>query len=422
MNNKVLIFTTRHLCYNSGDFFAAQLAEGFEQNGIECEYCNLEFEDTAMGSTGVVESSSAVLTEDSVRQLESFLGKSYLAVIDFNSRMPHMILDDGSFYLDGIDAPFYDYILDHPLYHHSTLSCQLRNFNVIVPDRNQRDYVREHYSWIRDVIWQPLGGQAAVNACPHDMKREEVLFTGTYRNPEEVYNQIIQTGDAGLRGLMMDMTDYMLMDSSVTVEDAMTHVLNHSLGSELSYMSNQNGTLVMDGLATSDFPALLNACYPVEIYIRNLYRERLIDTFAKEGVHLRIVGNWWEQYAGINRASIILQPAVSFARSFDIIAGSAVLLDSSPFFQYGIHDRVVAAMANKTIALTDEKPYISSLCKDKVDCGIQTYSAAHPETAVVRAEEFLSKPSLRKETAEAAYEFYESHFTWKCAAAKLLAL
>lgn len=404
MNNKVLIFTTRHLCYNSGDFFAARLAEGIEQNGIECEYCNLEFEDNAVGSTGVVESSIAALTEDSVRQLESFLGKSYLAVIDFNSRMPHMILDDGSFYLDGIDAPFYDYILDHPLYHHSTLSCRLRNFNVIVPDRNQRDYVREQYSWIRDVIWQPLGGQAAVNTCPPQMKREEVLFTGTYRNPEDVYNQIIQTEDVSLRGLMMDIIDYMRMDSSVTVEDAMTHVLSHSLDSKYS------------------FPALLNACYPVEIYIRNLCRERLIDTFAKEGVPLRIVGNWWEQYAGINRPSITLQPAVSFARSFDIIAGSAVLLDSSPFFQYGIHDRVVAAMANKTIALTDENTYISSLCKAKVDCGIRTYSAMHPETAVARAEELLGKPSLREETAEAAYEFYESHFTWKCAAANILAL
>lgn len=412
MIDEILIFTTRHLCYNSGDFFATQLANGFEENGIECEYCQLEFEDECGGnaSTGIMESSSGILTEESQRKLESYLGKSYLAVIDFNSRMPHMILDDGSFYLDGIDAPFYDYILDHPLYHHSTLSCQLKNFNVILLDQNQCQYVQQHYPWIKNVIWQPLAGQKAISSIQLEDKKLEVLFTGTYRNPEEVYKQILQEKNEMMRDCMLGMIAWLKQNPNGTVEESFKEVLGKSedlIGTQLASSNDKYAY----------FPTLLNACYPVEIYIRNLYRKNLIDTFAKEQVPLRIVGDWWEQYEYVNNSTAItFQPAVSFARSFELINQSAILLDSSPFFQHGIHDRVAAAMANKTIVLTDENAFIKEI---NIDNCIQTYSAQRPDAAVMRAEKLLTSPVLRKELVEQAYELYEKEFTWKRVAEKI---
>ena len=38
--------------------------------------------------------------------LESYIGKEYLAILDFNSKLPRLVLDDESYYLDSIDAPF----------------------------------------------------------------------------------------------------------------------------------------------------------------------------------------------------------------------------------------------------------------------------------------------------------------------------
>ena len=38
---KVLIFTTRQLCYNSGYYFAHRIGEEIEKLGIECEYCEI---------------------------------------------------------------------------------------------------------------------------------------------------------------------------------------------------------------------------------------------------------------------------------------------------------------------------------------------------------------------------------------------
>ena len=38
---KVLIFTTRQLCYNSGYYFAHRIGEEIEKLGIECELTQL---------------------------------------------------------------------------------------------------------------------------------------------------------------------------------------------------------------------------------------------------------------------------------------------------------------------------------------------------------------------------------------------
>ncbi|MFQ8902973.1 MAG: hypothetical protein ACLR7D_15000 [Lachnospira eligens] len=47
---KVLIFTTRQLCYNSGYYFAHRIGEEIEKLGIECEYC--EIPENAIPSAG----------------------------------------------------------------------------------------------------------------------------------------------------------------------------------------------------------------------------------------------------------------------------------------------------------------------------------------------------------------------------------
>ena len=40
-SNKILLFTTRQLCYHSAGFFAAQLADALEKAGYICEMCEI---------------------------------------------------------------------------------------------------------------------------------------------------------------------------------------------------------------------------------------------------------------------------------------------------------------------------------------------------------------------------------------------
>ena len=112
---KVLIFTTRQLCYNSGYYFAHRIGEEIEKLGIECEYC--EIPENAIPSAGTqiaqpaIENAGKSVDEEAEKMLESYIGKEYLAILDFNSKLPRLVLDDESYYLDSIDAPFYNFIL-----------------------------------------------------------------------------------------------------------------------------------------------------------------------------------------------------------------------------------------------------------------------------------------------------------------------
>ena len=124
---KILVFCSREICYLSGNFFAHQLAAAFDDLGYETTVCEFTSQDDL----------------DAV--LSPFFGKKYRAVFDFNSLLPRLAMDDGTPVIDLIDGPFYDYIVDHPLFHYNCLMTRAKNFHAIVLDEGQADYVKKYH-------------------------------------------------------------------------------------------------------------------------------------------------------------------------------------------------------------------------------------------------------------------------------------
>ena len=91
----VLLFTSREICYYSADFFMNQMAEAFETLGYPARLCVLDLE------------------KDVDAQLAPYVGNSYTAVLDINSLLPRAVMDNGTPYLEQLDAPFYNYLVDH---------------------------------------------------------------------------------------------------------------------------------------------------------------------------------------------------------------------------------------------------------------------------------------------------------------------
>lgn len=54
--------------------------------------------------------------------------EKYRAVFDFNSLLPRLAMDDGTPVIDLFDGPFYDYIVDHPLFHYNCLMTRAKTF------------------------------------------------------------------------------------------------------------------------------------------------------------------------------------------------------------------------------------------------------------------------------------------------------
>ena len=162
----------------------------------------------------------------------------------------------------------------------------------------------------------------------------------------------------------------------------------------------------------------MNQMYPVDAYVRNYYRQKVLDTLLQAGIPVRVMGEDWNKYRAPQGGRLIIEKAVFFNLSFEKIAREHVLLDVAPFFHHGIHDRVFAGMANRAVVLSDENPVKNEYFSGKKECMLYTLKDLKGMASM--AEELLTNRSLREEMQEQAYACFCRKHTWECRAKEIL--
>ncbi len=379
---KILVFCSREICYLSGNFFAHQLAAAFEDLGYETTVCEFTAQDDL----------------DTV--LSTFFWKKYRAVFDFNSLLPRLVMDDGTPVIDLIDGPFYDYIVDHPLFHYNCLMTQAKNFHAIVLDEGQAEYVKRYHPQVKSVHMLPLGATVALfdgekNPAGH------VLFMGTYDAPEKVYD-IVKAAPEPFRGMMKRIIEMRINAPEFPMEEAFAECLKED-GMELD---------------NAQFALFMNAMYASDAYIRDYFRKAALDELLKKKIPVHLVGEGWEKYQTPHEKYRTIGKPVTFDLSFEKIAREQIMLDVSPIFNRGIHDRAIAGMANRTVVLTDENPYRRSNFKDRMD--MMFYSLTRIDSLSEAAGELMENEELRIKIRENAYRTFCTGHTWKARAEEIL--
>lgn len=371
---KVLVFASREICYMSSNFFANQIGAAFEALGFEVEICEL--------SKG----------DELDEKLEPYIGGEYRLILDFNSMLPRMEMEDGVPYLDKLCGPFFDYILDHPLFHYNGLTCGAKNQHAIVLDEAQRKYVEQYYPGVASVHMLPLGATKAL----YDGEKEaecRILFPGTYDRPDAVY-ELVKASPEPLQGIMKALIERRLSEPLLPMEEAFRQ-----------YLDAQDMELPAE-----QFALFMNSMYPVDAYVRDYFRKAALDELLAQKIPVTVIGQGWEKYKGADEESLKRERAVPFALSFERIAKAHVLLNVSPIFNRGMHDRIPAGMANHTVVLTDENPWLLKRFADGGD--IAFYSLENMDTLGAAAERLLGDGALRERIAEQAYRAYEAGHTW----------
>ena len=123
-----------------------------------------------------------------------------------------------------------------------------------------------------------------------------------------------------------------------------------------------------------------------------------------------LVGEGWEKYEPSNEEYLTREKSVPFEFSFEKIAKEQLMLNVSPIFNRGLHDRVLAGMANKTVVLTDENPYLRAHFKDKEN--IALYSLKKIESLSDLAGELMENGTLRENIAKQGYQEFVLNHTW----------
>ncbi len=364
---KILVLETRKLSYGSSSFFLAKICGALRARGHEAIHRVITD----------VEADSALL--------ESFIGKSFDAVIDINSILPLVCDEDGARYLDGIDAPFFNFIVDHPMHVHEYLNVKLERYYVICLDRCHKEYVEKYYPHIKGVKAVPLGGARAGGDVRFEDRKHGILFPATY-TPPSYYRSILK--DEGLLGRADRILSRILDGDARPVHEM--------------YMEDA-------GLCEKNFADGMYAARCIDRYIRDYFRERAVEEILCAGFQIDAVGARWEMYGGRGRGGLKIYGGRSYAEALEMISDAKIVLNAQPLFIQAPHDRVFNAMANGAAVLTDSCEYIEK----KYARDMLLYDRISPKESISKLSDAIRDGDLLKKMASRLKECAEASETWE---------
>lgn len=366
----------RSICYGSTFYFVDQFKKAMEEYGCQVD---------------VFDSETTPL-----EKLSDYEGKNYDAVIDFNSILPSIETDTNDYFLNTIDAPFYNYMLDHPIYHHDMLKKQLRNYNVICLDEFHRNYILSNYPHIKSVLMMPLGTDLPdTDLLPIRKRKYDILFTGTYTDPERAASLIKNMGTL-LSSEMFELADIIKSNPSLTIEDAAQFLINN-------------------GLVYSNYSEHMKIYFLVDTYIKAYFRMLLLDNIASSGFQMTIAGEGWEKSSLNQYSNVTLIKPLSFEKSIIEMGNSKIVINSMPWFKGGLHDRVISSMSRRAIAFSDSSTYINHNFTDKKD--IVTFSPEKISQCPDILYNLFENPQLMESIAENGWVNVSLNHLWKNRAA-----
>lgn len=418
-----LIFALRNVCYDSYLYFARSLAGALRQADAEVEIFSAE--------------------KEPLTAMERLAGRSFDAVFDFNSALPRLRMEEGGYFLDQIDAPFYNIILDHPLYHHDSLKQALANFHILCLDENHAAYVRQYYPHIRSARMFPMTGEDAGAGGLYPEKKIDVLFSGTYTDFRDI-EASLHTCPGYIQDIVRQMTACMLQDDTLTQEAALRKLLSLSSDPDAHFPQNRADCEEKPGRTESEqqaetlflraraaileeaeiieetFPLHMQACFLCDSYLRAYKRETLLLSLAKEGIPLALCGNGWRKspLAAFPKVSII--DDLSFQDTFSLFRQSKITLNLLPEFKCGTHDRIYSSMLNHSLCLTDPSPFLQREFSDREE--LCFYDPSDACGLAGQIEGLLGSPALLKEISETGYRNAKENHTWQARAGLLLSM
>lgn len=298
----ISVFHSRELCYLSSEFFSAKIEETLE---------------------------SLDLTTD--------------IIIDINSKLPQKKNENGDFWLDLEGARFFNYILDHPLYHHKSLSVPLNNYHVLCVSQTHKDYILKHYPHIKSVNIMPIPGTSPLSLPKYVDREDALLFQGSFISPGKISDELKtlrETYGSSYSKILGDMMDYW-EPFSEPIEAALE-----------SYLEEE-GIVCEELPFCKGFPELLNLLFPVDRIKRNIYREDVLFRL-KDEVPLLVMGTGWEESRLKNAGARIVSEEM-YSVALQKNSKYKFVLDINPFFSGGIHDRVSNGFAAGSLVFSNMK-------------------------------------------------------------------
>ncbi|MBD5545736.1 MAG: glycosyltransferase family 4 protein [Lachnospiraceae bacterium] len=272
------------------------------------------------------------------------LERHYDALIMFNSSFPSVQKEDGSFLLDFFQCPVFNIFVDPPYYHHSVLKNHMQNLHVVFLDEGHVEYCNRYYPPCKSVDRGFLIGPTG-KTIPYEDRKIELLFTGSCPDEEIMLQKAHELFGAEWADNMLEL------------------IISNSIRYPHIPMEAQMKTIFEQSMKGYSEQAYTTLMYTLgqyaEFYLRGYYRKRIIRLLVNSGIKLHVAGAGWEKLYTVLPDNLIIEGEMDIWKTADLTANSKILLNIMPWFKEGIHDRILTAMHNETICLTDT----STICQ-----------------------------------------------------------
>lgn len=387
---KILLLKTKSICYDSTDYFLNQIAK----------------ELTAFGHMVSLLTIRQLFEANPASSAASLEKENYHAILTFN--LPYSVLEKILRpLLLHTTLPVYNYILDHPLYHHKTLMQPFPHFHILCLDENHATYIRTYYPHIKSVTFLPLAATVNDRFPAYKERSIPILFTGTYTSSAKI-RTLIQQCHPALQKEMEAIEEIMFWDTNLIQEEAVQFFLKRANAS----------------LTKVQFREILPLHFLLDTYIRAFFREKIIQTLLTSRISLTVAGHGWNTFSfensNKNGDSLKILKERTFQDTLKLMEHAKIVLNINPWFKAGAHDRIFSALLNGAVCLTDNSSYLFKEFQHNQD--LVYY---HLKSLDELPDQIFSISRNEKKAADIAQQGYStalSKHTWQHRAKRLLAL
>ena len=340
-------------------------------------------------------------SSDAIKDLLDIFNTQVVDLVINFGKATNPILNDGRPLYDAANTTLLAVYVDHPAHHIPSLTENIKNFLCCFNDKQHVDYVNEilpnHH---KIAFFLPHGGLKKTFEEDNQIKNLEeykkqksidIVFAGTFnKNITKKWEDII------------DYPKYIL--------DEVSEILIHDDYASVHKTFNQVCTKY--GIKFSTFGKVQLPSTLVEIigYVRSVKRVELIKKIAKSGLNITICGNGWESFVKEHK-NINYIGALNIKENLELITKAKVLINVTPNFTDGSHERVFTGMLNNTVVFSDKSRYYDEFFEDEKN--ILYYSFNSLDEDIEKLKNILKDDKKLYEISQNAYEIANKHHTWE---------
>ncbi len=403
----VLVYRGDDTCYQVLDSFANQFILALRKMGIPVE----EYDISKKGAEGLLE----------------LIGKTYRAVVGFQTYLFSVHLQDGRNVHDCINAPKFHFIFDHPLWMKEHLEQGPEEYYILTHGKDYQEFVEKYFKGQvkgcyllppagiePEFVNEMWGGKVPVSDSLNEREAEVAKFHSEGGSTGVSYSE--KTLDISFVGTWYDYRERLAFIRNTKTRER--YLANRFLllmkkhpNLRAEWALQQALTDYGIVLSQEDFKAVMFDFKQVCFAIMTYYREKMIRYLLEEGFTIHVYGDSWKGSPLVKYENLVCHPQVSVAESMEVWKKSKLSLNIMSWHKGGFTERIANMLLCETVVVSDRSDYLVEHFAD--DENIVLFDLEHPEKLAKRLRELLADDKKCEMIAKRGREVALQEHTWE---------